>query len=465
MENLDFNRIHRFRFQDLSILLDINSGSLHIIDEPTWDFLDFLYVNSLETAFSMLEDKYDFKTANDVLDEVSTLMMNGQLFTDDREVKNYQPHTEPIVKAICLHMAHDCNMRCGYCFADTGAYHGQRSLMSLETGKKALDFLIQASKHRQHIEVDFFGGEPLLNFDVCKALVEYGKEQGKIHNKIFKFTMTTNGVNLTKEVQDFLNAEGISAVLSLDGRKEVNDHMRKFPNGAGTYDAVVEKFQEFVANRNGNEYYLRGTYTHFNKDFSKDVAHMVDLGFRELSMEPVVAPAELDYALTDEDVYEACAEYDNLARHYLSQYEKGDPYNFFHFNVDLTGGPCLPKRLSGCGSGHDYLAISPEGDLYPCHQFVGEEAYKVGTVFTGIENTEICKNFQQANVLAKETCMQCWARFYCSGGCHANNIRYGGDLLTPYEKGCTLQKKRLETAIGVQVKKALMNQAAAEQSE
>ena len=296
MENLDFSRIHRFRFEDLNIVLDVNSGSVHVVDQATWDFFDFLVVNPFETAFTMLMEQYGYEEATAVIDEVSNLMMAGQLFTDDRELQGYTPHTEPIVKAICLHMAHDCNLRCGYCFADSGAYHGQRSLMSLETGKKALDFLIKASKHRKHIEVDFFGGEPLLNFEVCKELVKYGKEQGALHNKVFKFTLTTNGVLLTKEVQDFLNEEGISAVLSLDGRKETNDKMRKFPNGAGSNDSIVKNFQDFVKNRNGEEYYLRGTYTHHNTDFAADVAHMVDLGFRELSMEPVVAPAEFDYA-------------------------------------------------------------------------------------------------------------------------------------------------------------------------
>lgn len=458
MENLDFSRIHRFHFEDLNILLDVNSGSVHVIDQPTWDFLDYLLVNPFETAVSMMMEQYGYEETVSVVDDLGDLMQAGQLFSDDRTLADFTPHTEPIVKAICLHMAHDCNLRCGYCFADSGTYHGQRSLMSLETGKKALDFLIKASKHRKHIEVDFFGGEPLLNFDVCKELVAYGKEQGKLHDKIFKFTLTTNGVLLTKEVQDFLNEEGISAVLSLDGRKETNDRMRQFPNGTGSYDAIVQNFQDFVKTRNGQEYYLRGTYTHHNTDFAADVAHMVDLGFRELSMEPVVAPAEMDYALTDEDVFAACKEYDKLARHYLSYVQKEDPYNFFHFNVDLSGGPCLPKRLSGCGAGHDYLAISPEGDLYPCHQFVGEEAYKVGTVDTGIVNYDLCRQFQQSNVLSKEACMRCWARYYCSGGCHANNIRYGGSLTQPYDKGCTLQKKRLETAIGVQVKKALLQE-------
>lgn len=453
--NLDFNRIHRFRFDDLMILLDINSGSIHVIDQPTWDFLDYLAVNPLETAFELMMGQYGYAETTAVIDEISELMNKGQLFTDDHELKNYQPHTEPLVKALCLHMAHDCNLRCGYCFADTGAYGGERSLMSLETGKKAIDFLIQSSKHRQHIEVDFFGGEPLLNFDVCKELVAYGKEQGKLHNKIFKFTMTTNGVLLTEEVQKFLNDESISAVLSLDGRKETNDRMRQFPNGSGSYDNILDKFLNFTNSRNHEDYYLRGTYTHHNLDFAADVAHMADLGFRELSVEPVVAPAEFDYALTDEDLAPLCREYENLARHYLACQKEGKPYNFFHFNIDLDRGPCLPKRLSGCGSGHDYLAVSPEGDLYPCHQFVGEEEYKMGTVDTGIVKPEIAKTFQEANVLSKERCMNCWARFYCSGGCHANNIRYGGDIHTPYDRGCTLQKKRLECAIYIKVKQAL----------
>ncbi len=464
MTTVDFNRIHRFRFEDLNIVLDINSGAVHVVDAPTWDFLDYLLVNPVEAALDLMMEQYGYQTAVDVVDEVAKLMQAGQLFSDDHALRDYTPHTEPVVKAICLHMAHDCNLRCGYCFAESGAYHGARSLMSLETGKKALDFLIRASKQRQHIEVDFFGGEPLLNFDVCKALVAYGKEQGARCNKIFKFTITTNGVLLTPEVQDFLNREGISAVLSLDGRPAVNDRMRRFPNGDGSYDAVLPHFLQFAQSRGDLEYYLRGTYTHYNVDFTRDVAHMVDLGFRSLSMEPVVAPEEADYALTEEDVASACREYDRLARHYLACARQGDGYNFFHFNVDLSGGPCLPKRLSGCGAGHDYLAVSPEGDLYPCHQFVGEEAYKVGTVETGIVNYDLCRQFQESHVRSKEVCMHCWARFYCGGGCHANNIHYGGSLTTPYEKGCTLQRKRLECAIGVQVQRALMERENAVQN-
>ena len=460
MQTLDFNRIHKFNFDDLRILIDINSGSLHIIDDMTLDFLDLLEDKTWDDAVQALAQQYGLEESQSLAAEIQALIAAGQLFSDDAEIRNYIPHTEPLVKAICLHMAHDCNLRCGYCFADTGAYGGPRGLMSLEVGKKALDFLIQSSKHRQHIEVDFFGGEPLLNFDVCKALVAYGKEQGQLHNKIFKFTLTTNGVLLTDEVQQFLNDEGISAVLSLDGRKETNDRMRRFPNGQGSYDFIVDKFQHFAQTRQGQEYYLRGTYTHNNLDFANDVAHMDDeLGFRELSMEPVVAEAKYDYALKEEDLPFLCQQYDELTRHYLKHDENGDGYNFFHFNVDLGHGPCLPKRLSGCGSGHDYLAVSPEGDLYPCHQFVGDPQFKVGTVYDGITVPEICAEFQSSHVLSKPTCMQCWARFYCSGGCHANNLRYGGSLKEPYQMGCTLQKKRLECAIYLQVKKMLRAQS------
>jgi len=451
--HLDFNRIHKYHFDDDIILIDINSGSLHLIDQATSDFLDLLKEHSWNDAVAALTVQYP--DGEEIAKEVKTLIDNHQLFTDDEAVRNYVPHSTPLVKAICLHMAHDCNLRCGYCFADSGAYGGERSLMSLEVGKAALDFLIQASKHRQHIEVDFFGGEPLLNFDVCKELVAYGKEQGKLHNKIFKFTLTTNGVLLTKEVQDFLNEEDISAVLSLDGRPCVNDRMRQFPNGSGSYDKIVPNFKSFVLTRPNIEHYIRGTYTHYNTDFAADIAHMYDEGFREISVEPVVAPKEFGHALTEEDLPILKEQYDILTRHYLEKHFSGDGYNFFHFNVDLSHGPCLPKRLSGCGSGHDYLAVSPEGDLYPCHQFVGEEDYKVGTVFDGITNTQICRDFQSSHVLSKPACMECWARYYCSGGCHANNIRYGGSLKDPYLYGCELQKKRLECAIYVQIQKML----------
>lgn len=452
---MDFNKIHKYQFDDCQILIDINSGSLHVIDQVTWDFLDLLEKSPWIEAQAQLAKAYDEDTAAEVADDLQVLIDRGELFSSDEAVLGYVPHSSPIVKALCLHMAHDCNLRCGYCFAGTGSYGGERSLMSVEVGKKALDFLIQSSQHRQHIEVDFFGGEPLLNFEVCQELVAYGKEQGLLHNKIFKFTMTTNGVLLTPRVQEFLDSEGISAVLSLDGRQATNDAMRPFPNGSGSYEAIVDRFLNFTNHRNHQDYYLRGTYTHKNLDFAADVAHMVDLGFKEISMEPVVAESGYDYALKEEDLPTLFGQYDALTRHYLQKQESGEGYHFFHFNVDLSHGPCLPKRLSGCGAGHDYLAISPEGDLYPCHQFVGEEAYKVGTVETGITKPEISANFQSSHVLSKPTCMACWARFYCSGGCHANNIRYGGDLQTPYALGCALQKKRLECAIYLQVKKAL----------
>ena len=331
--------------------------------------------------------------------------------------------------------------------------------MSLETGKKAIDLLMKLSKHRKHVEIDFFGGEPLLNFEVCKALAKYGHMEAKKHGKILKLTLTTNGVLLDDEVIDWANQHEMDAVLSLDGREHVHNRMRKFTNGANSYQAVVEPFKRFVASRQtwqDKKYYLRGTYTHFNTDFADDVIHMADdLGFTELSMEPVVAKESLGYALKKEDMPDLLASYDKLTRHYAEREDEGKGYQFFHFNVDFDGGPCLPKRLSGCGAGHDYLAVSPEGDLYPCHQFVGEEDYKMGTVETGIIRPELAERFQTHNVLKKDLCMQCWARFYCSGGCHANNLRYGGGLDEPYLFGCDLQKKRIECGIYLGVRRYL----------
>ena len=453
---LDFSRIHRFVFEDLHLMLDINSGSIHVTDETVDTFLDALEEGKTwEDAIAQTAAVYGQEDAKDVAEGIAELIDEGLLFSDI-DFSDFTPHTEPIVKALCLHMAHDCNLRCGYCFADSGAYGGGRSLMSLEVGKQALDYLMDHSGTRRNLEVDFFGGEPLMNFDMVKKLVAYCREQEKIHNKNFRFTMTTNGVLIDDDVIDFCNKECHNVVLSLDGRKEVHDNMRRFVGGQPSYDVCVDHFQKFVATRGQQWYYVRGTYTHYNPDFAADVIHLADdLGFKEISMEPVVAPAEMPYALTEEDKPIILENYNILARHYLQRWREGKGYNFFHFNVDFTGGPCLPKRLSGCGSGHDYLAVSPEGDLYPCHQFVGEEDYKMGTVFTGIQKPEIAERFQKANVLTKPTCMDCWARFYCSGGCHANNIRYGGSINEPYAYGCDLQRKRIEAAIYVQTVKLL----------
>lgn len=457
MTKLDFNRIHKFVFDELAIILDINSGSIHLGDEVSFRYLDYLKEDEA-TALSRLSADYGKEEAESVKAEIDELIEAGLLFSE-ADFSDYTPHKEPLVKAMCFHMAHDCNLRCGYCFADTGSYGGGRNLMSLETGKKAIDLLIKLSKHRKHIEIDFFGGEPLLNFEVCKALADYGHSEAKKHGKVLKLTLTTNGVLLDDEVINWANQHEMDAVLSLDGRPEVHNRMRKFTSGKNSYDEVVRPFKRFVDSRKGwqdKKYYLRGTYTHFNTDFSEDVIHMADdLGFKELSMEPVVSEAKYGYTLKKEDMPRLLESYDKLTRHYAKREEEGKGYNFFHFNIDFNGGPCLPKRLSGCGAGHDYLAVSPEGDLYPCHQFVGEEAYKMGTVDTGLEKVDIAETFQEHNVLKKPICMDCWARFYCSGGCHANNLRYGGGLDEPYLFGCDLQRKRIECGIYLGVRRYL----------
>lgn len=457
---LDFNTVHYFTFDDLSIILDVNSGSVHIADEDTLAFLDLVKVHGWEQGLALAEEKFGRADAREIAEGIQDLIDEGLLFTP-ADFSDYQPHTEPIVKAMCLHMAHDCNLRCRYCFADTGAYGGPRGLMSLETAKAAMDFLMEASGHRTHVEVDFFGGEPLLNFDVCKAAARYGRDLAKKHGKVLKLTLTTNGVLMTDAVIDWVKANDIDLVLSLDGRKVVHDHMRPFVGGGPSYDRVVPRYQAFMAKADPDQwYYMRGTYTHFNTDFADDVIHMADdLGFDRLSMEPVVAPAEASYALREEDKPALMASYDKLTRHYLKAREAGKGYDFYHFNVDFDGGPCLPKRLVGCGSGHDYLAVSPEGDLYPCHQFVGDDSYKMGAVREGITHPEIAADFQSATVLTKPICMACWARFNCSGGCHANNIRYGGGLHDPYSFGCDLQRKRIESALYLEAKRLLAEEA------
>ena len=456
--------VHQYQLNGYNIVLDTCSGSVHVVDDVAYDIIAMYPEHSADEIVSAMLAKYGDRedvTEEDLrqcIDDVTSLKEAGKLWTPDTyenmafDFKN----RNTVVKALCLHVAHTCNLNCSYCFASQGRYQGDRALMSFEVGKRAMDFLIENSGTRRNLEVDFFGGEPLMNFDMVKKLVAYCREQEKIHNKNFRFTMTTNGVLIDDDVIDFCNKECHNVVLSLDGRKEVNDRFRKDYAGRGSYDTIVPKFQEFVKKRGDKNYYMRGTYTHYNPDFAADVIHLADdLGFKEISMEPVVAPADMPYALTEDDKPIILENYNILARHYLQRWREGKGYNFFHFNVDFAGGPCLPKRLSGCGSGHDYLAVSPEGDLYPCHQFVGEEDYKMGTVFTGIQKPEIAERFQKANVLTKPTCMDCWARFFCSGGCHANNIRYGGSINEPYAYGCDLQRKRIEAAIYVQTAKLL----------
>lgn len=382
-------------------------------------------------------------------DEMQELIAAEELFTKD----SYEPYITDfakrptVVKALCLHIAHDCNLACQYCFAEEGEYHGKRELMSYEVGKKALDFLVANSGNRRNLEVDFFGGEPLMNFQVVKDLVAYGRSLEKEHDKNFRFTLTTNGVLLDDDIMEFANKEMGNVVLSIDGRKEVHDRMRPFRKGAGSYDLIVPKFQKFAESRHQDKYYVRGTFTHNNLDFSKDVLHLADLGFKQISVEPVVAQNTDSYAIREEDLPQLMEEYEKLALEMVRRHGTEEDFNFFHFMIDLEGGPCVAKRLSGCGSGTEYLAVTPTGDLYPCHQFVGNTDFLMGNVDDGVVNTELRDEFKSCNVYAKEKCRECFARFYCSGGCAANSYNFHGDIHNAYDIGCALQKKRVECAI------------------
>jgi len=458
MDCLNINDVHSFKQENLNIVLDINSGAVHVVDDPTFITLKALEKSkgNWQQAADEVEPTLGKELVKEIKEELLELKKEELLFTTD-DGKITANNDKPIVKSLCLHLAHDCNLRCNYCFASSGSFGGQKSLMDLETGKKALDFLMVHSDNRRVCEVDFFGGEPLLNFEVLKALVAYGREVSAKAGKVINFTLTTNGMLLSEEVEKFLNAENISVVLSLDGRKEVNDRMRPQANGRGTYDVLIPIYRRFAASRNDQDYIVRGTYTHFNTDFADDVKHMFEQGFTHLSVEPVVAPAEEPYALTSRDLEAIYEEYDRLSRWYLEEFRQGREVDFFHFNVDLDKGPCLPKRLTCCGAGYEYLAVTQEGDLYPCHQFVGKKEFLLGSVHEGLKKPEIGLKFKEAHVYNKEKCTTCWARFLCSGGCHANAYANNQDILKPYEIGCKIQQKRLECAIYVQVAKKMIN--------
>ncbi len=395
------------------------------------------------------EDRYSESDLKEALEDVTELTEAGKLFVQDcyecllEDVKE----RKTVVKALCLHIAHDCNLACRYCFAEEGEYHGRRALMSFEVGKKALDFLIEHSGNRRNLEVDFFGGEPLMNWQVVKELVAYGREQEKLHGKHFRFTVTTNGVLLDDEILEFVNREMDNVVLSLDGRKEVNDRMRPFRSGAGSYDLIVPKFQKLAESRGQERYYVRGTFTRENLDFSEDILHFADLGFKQMSIEPVVGAESDPYAIREEDLPVIMDEYDKLAKIMVEREKSGKGFNFFHFMIDLEGGPCVAKRLSGCGSGTEYLAVTPWGDLYPCHQFVGQEEFLMGNVDEGIKRPEIADDFRGCNVYTKEKCRGCFAKFYCSGGCMANAYNFHGTIHDAYDIGCEMQRKRVECAI------------------
>ena len=456
--------IHSYKLGGLNIVLDICSGSVHVVDEVAYDIIGLYESENKENIIAQMLEKYadrDDVTEEELelcFEDIKELKAQGKLFSEDTfepMAGDLKKKSAGIIKALCMHIAHTCNLNCSYCFASQGKYHGDRAMMSFEVGKQAFDFLIANSGTRRNLEVDFFGGEPLMNFDVVKELVAYARSIEKDHGKNFRFTLTTNGVLIDDDVIDFANKEMSNVVLSLDGRKEVHDRFRVDYNGKGSWDKIVPKFQKLVDARDGKNYYMRGTFTHHNPDFLEDIKEMLSLGFKELSMEPVVCADDDPSALTDEDIAVVMKQYEDLAELMLKKHKEGDGFTFYHYMIDLKGGPCIYKRISGCGSGTEYMAVTPWGDLYPCHQFVGEEKYKLGDVWNGVTNTEIQNEFAECNVYTREECRKCWARLYCSGGCAANAYHATGSVKGIYKTGCELFKKRMECAIMLEVAKTL----------
>lgn len=447
--------IHKFKAKDFNILLDVNSGGVHLIDDITYDLLDELKPPFEEECPQEVVEKfamqYDTEEIKEAYEEIYTLYEEKMLYSEDIYEQYAETSVVSPIKSMCLHIAHDCNLRCKYCFASTGDFGTGRKLMPLETGKAAIDFLLEKSAGRENLDVDFFGGEPLMNFEVVKEIVAYARGKEKEYGKHFDFTITTNGMLLNDENIEFINREMHNVVLSLDGRKEVNDRMRTRVDGSGSYDKILPNFKKLVEKRGDKEYYVRGTYTKYNLDFSEDVMHIYEAGFDQISVEPVMEKPEIEYALTEADLGQIYQEYDKLTERLSEVKRNGGFINFFHFMIDLNQGPCVVKRLRGCGSGNEYVSITPDGDIYPCHQFVGMEEYKMGNLADGTFREDIKKEFAGAHVYSKPACQDCWAKFYCSGGCNANNYIYNGDIHKAYELSCKIQKKRLECAILMKV--------------
>ncbi|MBC3889124.1 thioether cross-link-forming SCIFF peptide maturase [Acetobacterium paludosum] len=442
--------IHKYKLNGLNIVLDVDTSGVLTVDDLTYELLDGYGEKSDDELIKAFGERYPAAEIGECLAEIKTLKEEGILFKEVKYKKNNYANGD-LIKALCLHIAHDCNLKCTYCFAAQGDFDGEKMLMSLEVGKKAIDFIVAQSKNRENLEIDFFGGEPLMNLDVVKELVVYGNEMAEKNHKKFKYTMTTNGVLLNEETREYLNETMDNIVLSLDGRKEVNDHMRQTVNDKGSYDIIINNIKAMAEMRGDKDHYVRGTYTHHNLDFSRDVQFLAEEGFKSISVEPVVSEASKDYAITEEDLPEIFAEYDKLALSYLKRHQDGLHYNFFHFNVDLDHGPCVYKRLSGCGAGRDYVAVTPEGDVYPCHQFVGNEAFKMGDVFQGITNNEIRNEFEAGNLLEKEACTQCWCKYFCGGGCHANAYNFNGTIMKPHHVSCEIERRRVENAIMISI--------------
>ena len=451
--------VHQYKLNGYNIVLDTCSGSVHVVDEVAYDIIAMYKEKTADEIVAAILEKYPDQsdvTREDILaciEDIASLEEAGKLYSKDvyENLATTYKNNSKVVKALCLHVAHTCNLNCSYCFASQGKYQGDRALMSFEVGKQALDFLIANSGTRKNLEVDFFGGEPSLNFDVVKQLVEYARSVEKEHNKNFRFTYTTNGMVLTDDMIDFLNKECHNVVLSLDGRKEVNDRFRVDYSGKGSYDTIIPNFKRLVEKRGGKNYYVRGTFTHHNTDFTNDIFHMADLGFTELSMEPVVCSPSDPCALTPEDLPVVCEQYEILAKEMIKRKKEGRPFTFYHYMLDLKNGPCIYKRITGCGSGTEYMAVTPWGELYPCHQFVGDEKYLLGDIWKGVTNTEAQDQFRGCNAYARPECRDCWARLYCSGGCAANAYHATGSINGVYEYGCELFKKRIECAVMMQV--------------
>ena len=449
--------IHKYKMNDLNIVLDVNGGSIHVVDDLTYDVLDHYKDKNLD-EIKELFSKEKPEEVESIYGEIQDMEKEGLLFVSDdyMDFKEFQER-DHVIKAMCLHVVHDCNLKCEYCFASQGDFGGHKAYMTEEVGRKAIDFILDRSGNRKNLEVDFFGGEPLMDFELVKNLVDYGHKKAAEKGKNFRFTITTNGVLLDDETIDYINEHMHNVVLSLDGRKEVNDSLRRTLNDKGSYDVIVPKYQKLIEGRGDKAYYVRGTFTKKNLDFSEDVKHFKDLGFNLSSIEPVVDADENEYAITEEDLDQIMEEYEKMAIQYAEDHVKGDPFTFFHFTIDLNQGPCVIKRVQGCGAGCEYIAITPEGDLYPCHQFVGNEDFKMGNLLEeDLElPEEITQPFRDAHVFSKDKCKDCWAKFYCSGGCHANAYNFNGDLQVPYEVGCEMQRKRTECAIMIEVVKKM----------
>ena len=456
--------IHRYTLGGYHIVLDVFSGAVHVVDEVAYDIIGLYEDHTTEAIVAEILAKYPALTEAEIRDgcaQLAELKKSGQLFTPDTFAPmagELKQRTSGVIKALCLHVAHTCNLNCAYCFASQGNYHGDRAVMSLEVGKRALDFLIEHSGDRHNLEVDFFGGEPLMNFDMIKELVAYAREREKECHKHFRFTLTTNGVLIDDDVIDFANREMSNVVLSLDGRKEIHDHYRVDYAGNGSWERIVPKFQKLVEARGHKNYYMRGTFTHANPDFLKDIETMLELGFTELSMEPVVCSPDDPSALTEEDIAVVKDQYEQLAALMLRRRQEGKPFTFYHYMIDLQGGPCIYKRVSGCGSGTEYMAVTPWGDLYPCHQFVGEETFKLGDIWQGVTNQDTQEAFANCNVYSRPECADCWAKLYCSGGCAANAYHATGSVTGVYDIGCELFRKRMECAIMLEAAKAMENE-------